>query len=82
MNIKPNYEVGTVEDLDKFLKGVLRGIRTKEVSLDEADAISKVADKIVKNNLTRIMYKKLTNSESPLLDFESVVNVNMIQKVV
>lgn len=51
----PNYEVTNYDTLNKFLMGTLAMIRRKEINIEEADSISKVSDKIIKNNLTKIM---------------------------
>lgn len=52
---KPTYEVTNYESLNKLLMGTLAGIRRKEIAVEEATAISQVSDKIIKNNLTKIM---------------------------
>lgn len=79
--MQPTYELKNAEDLNKFLYGTLRDIRKKEITVEEAGAISQVADKIIKNNLTRIMYKKLTNSSAPIQELEPTVNQTLMQSV-
>ena len=68
---KPTFEVIDYESLNKFLLGTLSGVRRKEVALDEATVISQVSDKVIKNNLTAIMHKKLIGDKEPL-DFFSL----------
>lgn len=67
---EPTYNIENAEHLNKFLLGTLREIKTKQVSIEEASVISKVADKVIKHNLTRILYKKLTHSQAPIEFFE------------
>lgn len=59
--IKPTYDVQNADQLNKFLVGVLRDLRKGELSPEIAEAISKVADKVNKNNINQILYKKLTH---------------------
>lgn len=73
-------EVLDYKSLNKFLMGTITGIKTKETTIEEADAISKIADKIVKNNLTAIMYMKAKNNELPLDFFEAVENQTLLAK--
>lgn len=73
-------EVVNADTLNKYLLGVIAGIKSKEVTIDEADAISKVSDKIIKLNLTRIMYKKEKKSDLPIDFFESSENNLLIAK--
>lgn len=66
----PNYEVTNYETLNKFLMGTLSQIKRKEITIEEAQAISQVSDKIIKNNLTAIMHSKMINSSAPLDFYE------------
>lgn len=70
MKPEPTYEVTSYETLNKFLLGTLRDIRKKEISIEEAQAISQISDKIIKNNLTMIMESKRIGSEKPIPFFE------------
>ena len=67
-DIKP--EVTNYESLNKFLLGTLASIRRKEIAIDEACAISQVSDKIIKNNLTKIMYEKMMGNKAQIEFFE------------
>lgn len=67
---QPTYEVTNYETLNKFLLGTLSAIRRKEISLEEATAISQISDKIIKNNLTKIMDAKRMGSEEAINFFE------------
>lgn len=73
-------EVVNAATMNKYLMGVITGIRTKEVTVEETEQISKIADKIVKLNLTRIMYMKAKNSELPIDFFEPSENSLLINK--
>ena len=70
MTQQPTYEVTNYETLNKFLLGTLRDIRKKEISIEEAQAISQISDKIIKNNLTMIMEAKRIGSNEPIEFFE------------
>lgn len=65
-NNTPTYEVVDYESLNKFLLGTLKSIRKKEIAIEEAQAISQISDKIIKNNLTAIMEAKRIGNEEPL----------------
>jgi hypothetical protein len=70
MTQEPTYEVTNYETLNKFLLGTIRDIRKKEISIEEAQAISQISDKIIKNNLTMIMEAKRMGSSEPIEFFE------------
>jgi len=59
------------KSLNKFLMGTLAQIKRKEISMEEAEAISKVSDKIIKNNLTAILESKRIGADRPLEFFQS-----------
>ena len=65
-----SFEVKTSVDLNKMLTGLLMDIRRGEVNYETAKAITLVADKINKNNVNAIEYKKITKNETPLTFFE------------
>ncbi len=67
----PTYEVTNYETLNKFLLGTLRDIRKKEIAIEEAQAISQISDKIIKNNLTMIMEAKRIGDNNKIKFFES-----------
>lgn len=67
---EPTYEIKTAEDLEKFLLGLLRDIRKKQVDLDTARALSLIADKINKNGVNQIVYKNLTGHKIPIPFYE------------
>ncbi len=70
MKPEPTYEVTNYESLNKFLLGTLRDVRKKEISIEEAQAISQLSDKIIKNNLTMIMEAKRIGGNEPVKFFE------------
>lgn len=67
---EPSYEVTNYESLNKFLLGTLRDVRKDEISIEKAQAISQISDKIIKNNLTAIMEAKRIGSDEKLEFFE------------
>ncbi len=63
---KPVYEPVDYGTLNKFLLGTIAMVRRKEISTDEAVAIAKLSDKVIKNNLTMIMEKNRLKSKEPI----------------
>ncbi len=74
----PTYEVTNAESLNKYLMGTLTSIRRKEIAVEEADAIAKVSDKIIKNNLTRIMEANRLGDKTPIEFFAPTENKVLI----
>tara|TARA_R110002012_G_C11489550_1_gene596020 strand:+ start:653 stop:877 length:225 start_codon:yes stop_codon:yes gene_type:complete len=68
---KLNFEVNNSIDLNKMLTGLLMDIRRKEVDHDTAKSITLIADKINKNNVNALEYKKLTKNGKTLEFFET-----------
>ena len=76
---EPTYEVTNYESLNKFLLGTLKSIRKKEIAIEEAQAISQISDKIIKNNLTAILEAKRTGDETPIEFFDKAANrINLL----
>jgi hypothetical protein len=65
-----NFEVNTSKDLTKMLTGLLMDIRRGSVEFDMVKGITLTADKINKNNVNELEYKKLTKHTRPLDFFE------------
>jgi hypothetical protein len=65
-----NFEVNNSKDLNKMLTGVLMDVRRGDVSFDTAKAITLIADKINKNNVNDIEYKKITKHKRDIDFFE------------
>lgn len=65
-----NFEVKNSIDLNKMLTGLLMDIRRGEVDHDTAKSITLIADKINKNNVNELEYKKITNHTRKLIFFE------------
>lgn len=61
-----NFEVKTSVDLNKMLTGLLMDLRRGEVDHETAKSITLVADKINKNNVNSIEYKRLTKHQQEL----------------
>jgi hypothetical protein len=64
-------EIVDAAGLNKFLLGTIAQVRRKEIAVEEAECISKLADKVVKLNLVRLMYKKSGNSDTAIDFFEN-----------
>jgi len=73
-------EVVDAISLNKYLNGIVTQIKTKEVSIEQADAISKVADKIIKLNLVRLMYSKHKGQENEIDFFTNEENKILMNK--
>lgn len=63
------FEVNNSFELNKMLTGVLMDVRRGELEHDKAKVITLVADKINKNNVNALEYKRLTKHEKPLKFF-------------
>ena len=77
MKLEPTFEVTNYETLNKFLLGTLKDIRRKQITIEEAQAISQISDKIIKNNLTMIMEHKRTNNDDEI-DFFKPINKQVL----
>lgn len=66
-----NFEIKTSNDLNKVLTGLLMDVRRGEIDLDKAKSITLIADKINKNNVNQIEYKKITKHNTDLNFFNN-----------
>ena len=66
-----DFEVNNSEQLNKMLSGVLMDVRRGNLDHDTVKSITLVADKINKNNVNDIEYKKLTKHTRNLTFFET-----------
>jgi hypothetical protein len=64
------FEVKTSIDLNKMLTGLLMDLRRGEIDHETAKSITLVADKINKNNVNAIEYKRLTQHTRTLTFFD------------
>ncbi len=55
-----NFEVNNSEQLNKMLTGVLMQVRRGELDHETVKSITLVADKINKNNVNQLEYKKIS----------------------
>lgn len=69
---KLDFEIHNSEDLNKMLSGLLMDVRRGHVDHDTAKSITLVADKLNKNNVNAIEYKRLTKSTSKINFFEKM----------
>lgn len=67
---KHESKINNSDQLNKMLTGVLMQMRRGEVPLDMARHITLIADKINKNNVNQIEYKKISKHERDLPFFD------------
>lgn len=65
-----NFEVKTSIDLNKMLTGALMDVRRGTLDHETAKSITLIADKINKNNVNALEYKRITKSKSKLSFFD------------
>lgn len=65
-----NFEVNNAKELTKMLTGVLMDVRRGIIDAEMAKSITLVADKINKNNVNILEYKKITKHKSDIEFFE------------
>lgn len=65
-----NFEVNNAKQLNEMLTGVLMDVRRGNLDHTTVKSITLVADKINKNNINILEYKKLTKHEKDLAFFE------------
>lgn len=65
-----DFEVNTSSELNKMLTGVLMDVRRGKLDHDTVKSITLVADKINKNNVNQLEYKKITKHKKDLEFFE------------
>jgi hypothetical protein len=65
-----NFEVKTAKQLNEMLTGVLMDVRRGQIDHDMAKSITLVADKINKNNVNILEYKKITKHKTDVEFFE------------
>ena len=65
-----SFEINNSNDLNKMLTGVLMQVRRGELNHETVKSITLVADKINKNNVNQLEYKKISKHKRDLLFFE------------
>lgn len=65
-----NFEVENSVDLNKMLTGLLMDVRRGDVELEKAKSITLIADKINKNNVNVLEYKKISKHKRDVEFFE------------
>lgn len=65
-----NFEVSNANELNKMLTGVLMDARRGALTPEMVKSITLVADKINKNNVNILEYKKLSKHKNELEFFE------------
>jgi len=65
-----DFEVKNAVELNKMLTGVLMDVRRGNIDHDTVKSITLVADKINKNNVNILEYKKLTKHKKDIDFFE------------
>ena len=54
-----DFEINNAKELNKMLTGVLMQVRRGEINHETVKSITLVADKINKNNVNQLEYKKI-----------------------
>jgi hypothetical protein len=67
-----NFEVNNSIDLNKMLTGALMDMRRGSLDHNTAKSITLIADKINKNNVNVLEYKKLTKHNRDIPFFEEL----------
>jgi len=65
-----NFEVSNAKQLNEMLTGVLMDCRRGIIDHDTVKSITLVADKINKNNVNILEYKKITKNKTDVEFFE------------
>ena len=65
-----NFEVNNAKQLNEMLTGVLMDVRRGNLDHDTVKSITLVADKINKNNVNILEYKKITKNKGEVSFFE------------
>lgn len=65
-----DFEVNTAIDLNKMLTGVLMDVRRGDLDHESARSLTLIADKINKNNVNQIDYKKVSKHKGEIPFFE------------
>ncbi len=69
-----NFEINTSIDLTKMLTGAIMDVRRGQLDHESVKSITLLADKINKNNVNAIEYKRLTKHKRELRFFEGEEN--------
>ena len=84
MSTKRNldFAINTAVDLNTMLTGALMDARRAIIGHETVKSITLIADKINKNNVNMLEYKKLTRHDKPIEffeipDTEERLNINM-----
>lgn len=65
-----SFEVSNAKQLNEMLTGVLMDVRRGNLDHDTVKSITLVADKINKNNVNILEYKKITKNKGEIQFFE------------
>lgn len=66
-----NFEVNNAKQLNEMLTGVLMDVRRGNIDHSTVKSITLVADKINKNNVNILEYKKITKHKNDISFFET-----------
>jgi hypothetical protein len=66
------FEVNNAKQLNEMLTGVLMDVRRGHLNHETVKSITLVADKINKNNVNMLEYKKITKHKQDLSFFENL----------
>jgi hypothetical protein len=68
-----DFEIKTSIDLTKMLTGAIMDVRRGILDHEKVRSITLIADKINKNNINAIEYKKLCKHKNPIYFFEDEI---------
>jgi len=80
IDITPNYELKSDQDLSKFLLGAIRDVRKNKLDVETATVISQLADKYTKNEIMRCLKAKI-NKQNDSLNMEGEINKALMSNV-
>jgi ABC-type Fe3+-citrate transport system substrate-binding protein len=72
-----NFEVNNANELNKMLTGVLMQVRRGELNHDTVKSITLVADKINKNNVNQLEYKKICKHDKEIAFLEQKITTKI-----
>jgi hypothetical protein len=67
-----NFEVNNAKQLNEMLTGVLMDVRRGNLDHETVKSITLVADKINKNNVNILEYKKITKNKNDVKFFDGI----------
>jgi len=76
-----NFEINTSIDLTKMLTGAIMDVRRGNLDHDTVKSITLIADKINKNNVNAIEYKRLCKHKDPIPFFQDELDAERKKEI-